>query len=138
MSDLERAIENLSGHSIALCKRESVITHDGRGISPMIELIDNKTDLNGYSAADLIVGKAAALLFIKAGIAEVFAQVMSEAAAKELNDRHIPFKYDKLVKRIINRKGDGICPMEQTVEDIEDPEEAFLALKKKLAELKSK
>ena len=38
--------------------------------------------------------------------------------------------------RIINRKGDGICPMEKAVFDIDDPVQAKAAILARLAEMK--
>lgn len=114
-----------------------MIIDDGRGISPMMKFIAADRDLRGYCAADIIVGKAAAMLFAKAGIAEVYGETMSEAGARFLKSRGIPFSYGTLTEKIMNRKGDDICPMEKTVKNIYDPEEAYLALKQKVAELQS-
>ena len=71
MSDIENAKNALDGHSLALCRDGEIITSDLRGVAPMLSFLDNKTDLSGFSAADLIVGKAAALMCVKAGIKEV-------------------------------------------------------------------
>lgn len=137
MSDIDIAKEHLQGHTICLSRRGEMITDDGRGISPMMKFIAADRDLRGYCAADIIVGKAAAMLFAKAGIAEVYGETMSEAGARFLKSRGIPFSYGTLTEKIMNRKGDDICPMEKTVKNIYDPEEAYLALKQKVAELQS-
>ena len=76
----------------------------------MMKFIGMGKDLKGYSAADMIVGKAAAMLFVKAGICAVHGKVMSEAASEYLEAHHIPHSYDKLTEQIINRTGDNICP----------------------------
>ena len=65
MTDIEIAKRNLEGHSICLCKNGEFFTDDGRGISPMMRFISQGRDLDGYSAADVIVGKAAAMLLSK-------------------------------------------------------------------------
>lgn len=104
----------------------------------MIRFIAEKRDLQGYSVADVIVGKAAAMLFIKAEIAEVYAEVMSEPGYSFLKEHAIPCSYATLTKRIINRKGDGICPMEEAVVGIHDVEQGYLALKSRLAQLQKK
>lgn len=132
MTDIEIAKQNLSGHSICLCKNGDFFTDDGRGISPMMRFIEQGLDLSGYSAADLIVGKAAAMLFVKAEIASVYGAVMSKSAAEFLEKNNVPFSYKELTDRIINRRGDGICPMEQTVEGLDDCEAAYTALREKL------
>lgn len=136
MRDLELAKSHLDGHSICLCKNGNMITDDSRGIAPMMKLIAAGTDLRGYSAADLIVGKAAAMLFAKAGIASVFGAVMSETALHYLEQHGIPAEYNTLTEKIINRLGTDICPMEKTVAAIDDAEQGYAALKQKIAELK--
>lgn len=136
MTDLEIAKANLGDHSICLCKDGSFFTNDGRGISPMMRFIANGHDLSGYAVADQIVGKAAAMLFVKAGITTVHGKIMSAAGQDYLNKHHIPCSWDTLTDKIINRKGDGICPMEKTVTEIEDTEQGYLALKRKLQEMR--
>lgn len=130
------AKENLEGHSICLCLDGNIITDDKKGIAPMLGFIASGTALKGYSAADLIVGKAAAMLFVKAGIAEVFAKTISKPACKYLEKYKIPYSYDILTDSIINRQGTDICPMEKTVTDIDDFEEGYAALTAKVALLK--
>ena len=136
MTDLQIAKANLNGHSICLCKDGKFFTDDGRGISPMMNYLEEKRELRGFSVADVIVGKAAAMLFVKAGIAEVYGEVMSVSARDYLSKHNIPCSFGTLTERIINRKGDGICPMEQAVAETNDCEAGYLALKNRLDELK--
>ena len=77
MTDLERARQLLPGHSIALCRGEERLTDDARGIAPMMNLLAAGQDLHGFSVADLVVGRAAALLFVRAGIVAVYAATLS-------------------------------------------------------------
>lgn len=135
MSDIEKAKKALDGHTIAVALGGKIITSDSRGISPMVEFIERGETLRGGSIADLIVGKAAALLFAYAGIVEVYARVLSTSAAKTLDRFGISFTYGEPVDKIINRNGDGTCPMEQITEHIDDPAAALEAIKNKLAEL---
>lgn len=104
----------------------------------MMKFIGMGKDLKGYSAADMIVGKAAAMLFVKAGICAVHGKVMSEAASEYLEAHHIPHSYDKLTEQIINRTGDNICPMEAAVANISAPEEGYKALFNKIQEMRKK
>ena len=50
-----------------------VITSDKRGVAPMLDFLREGKRFVGYSAADRVVGKSAAMLFIKAGIKEIYA-----------------------------------------------------------------
>lgn len=136
--DMARAKQNLPGHSLCLCKGDSILKHDGRGISPMMEYLERGIVLCGYSAADVIVGKAAAMLFVKAGIREVYGEVMSEAGAEFLDAHGIPYSYGTLTPKIINRAGTGICPMEEAVTDITDCEKGYKKLILRRKELAAK
>ena len=136
MNDLEKAKENLAGHTICLCKDGKLITSDRRGIAPMMGFIAEGLDLKGYSVADLIVGKAAAMLFAKCKIKRVFAKTLSESGKKMLALHGIECEYGLLVDRIINRDGTDICPMEKTVANTDDTEEGYLLLKEKLQSMK--
>lgn len=137
MTDTELAVKSLSGHSIALCRNGEVITDDGRGISPMMKFIAQGRDLSGYSAADLIVGKAAAMLFVMVGIVSVHGVTMSRAGKDYLKSHGVPCTCDVLTEKIIDRSGKDICPMEKTVADISDAEAGYAALKKRIEEMRS-
>lgn len=132
MTDLELAKNNLAGHTICLCKGGEFIFSGKRGIAPMMGFIASGTDLNGYSVADIVVGKAAALLFVKCGIKAVFAKTLSESGKSVLEKYAIPYEYGTLTGKIINRDGTDICPMEKTVSNTDDPEQAYILLKEKL------
>lgn len=120
-----------------------VITRDGRtlyvsresGIRPLLEIIRQGTDVSGGDAADRIVGKAAALLYARMGVARVRAVVMSRSGLSVLESRGIPAQYQTLTDAIVNRRGDGPCPMEQAVADLDDPDRAYAALEARVREL---
>lgn len=136
MTDLDTAKEKLGSHSVCFCKNGEYFTCDGRGISPLMKLVEDGRDVSGSAVADIIVGKAAATLFVKMGVAEVYGRVMSKSAAEFLEKNAVPLSYGTLTEKIINRGGDGICPMEQAVTGIDDVDEAYQALKTRLSELK--
>ena len=135
MTDLEIAKNNLEGHTICLCKDGNCLYSESRGISPMMTFIADGVNLTGYSVADIVVGKAAALLFIKCGIKEVYAKTLSKPAQKVLQANGIHVTFQTLTEKIINRAGTDICPMEKTVINTADPDQAYALLKTKLAAL---
>ena len=110
MTDIEKAKEALGTHSIALCKNGKVITSDKRGVAPLAEFIWCSTDISGFSAADRVVGKAAAMLMIKAGITEVFALTISENAERLLKSHGVQVSFMTRAGRIMNRDKTGACP----------------------------
>ena len=133
MTDLQLAKTNLDGHTICLCKNGQCIFSEKRGIAPMMDFIAEGLDLNGYSVADLVVGKAAAMLFVKSGIQNVFARTLS-LSGKEILEMHgVHCEYEILTDKIINRQGTDICPMEKTVLSTQDVEEGYLLLQRQLA-----
>ncbi len=138
MTNIETAEKLLKegGYTCVLCKGSELYTAVERGVKPMLDFIDNGVDLRGFSVADKVVGKAAAMLFCHAGITEVHAEVISKPAVDFLSAKEIPFTYDEAVENIINRRGDGICPMEQATAEISDTEEAIRVIKKRLEELR--
>ena len=135
MTDLTLAKNNLGNHSVCLCKDGECIVDDRRGLSPLVGLISLGADLSGYSVADKVVGKAAALLFVKCNVAVVYAKTLSQSGKAVLDKHGIPVEYDTLADRIINRDGTDMCPMEKTVADCDDPQRAYELIKNKLASL---
>lgn len=138
MTDLQTAIANLDGHTICLCKDGNIITDCKRGIAPMADFLAEGRNLRGYSVADLIVGRAVALLFVKAGMKEVYAKTISEGGAEVLRSRGIPYVYETLTNKIINRQGTDICPMERAVQGVDDPDEAYLRIRGELAKIRNR
>ena len=136
MTDLQTAKNNLSGHTICLCKGDNCLYSESRGISPMMGFIGNGVDLTGYSVADIVVGKAAALLFAGCGIKAVFAKTLSRHGKRILELYGIDCEYEVLTEKIINRAGTDICPMEKAVINTDDPKEAYLILKETLESIR--
>ena len=137
MTDLQIAKKNLSGHTICLCKNGECLYSERRGIAPMMNFIASGANLSGYSVADVVVGKAAALLFVKSGIKRVYAKTLSEHGKRIFELYGVEYEYGILTERIINREGTDMCPMEKAVMITDDPEDAYVILKNKLNELKS-
>ncbi len=119
-----------------MCKGEKIYFSRKTGVSPLIGWIDEKEDLCGFSAADKIVGKASALLFVLCKITSVYACVISTSAIDILNKNNIYYEYSQSVEYIRNRTDTGLCPMEETLKDTEDPIVAFGLLKKKIEEMR--
>lgn len=106
-----------------------------RGVKPLIGFIESGKSFKGFTAADKVVGKAAALLYALMGVSSLYASVISEGALTVCKSFGISVEYGTLTQNIINRRGDGFCPMEQAVADIFDPQTAFNAVKEKLKNL---
>ena len=130
MSELRRAKELLrsGGYTCVVCKGEEIYTSELRGVKPIADLLAGGVELCGASAADKVVGKATAFLYCLMGARSLYAAVISEPALRVLAEAGIAVEYDTLVPNIINRRGDGICPFELAVLDIDDAEEAYAVI----------
>ncbi len=131
MNDIETCKKLLAsgGYTCALVRGKTVYTSDKTGIAPLVGFIDGGIDLRGFSVADKIVGKAAALLYAYMGVSFVYGEVTSATAPEVLARHGIACGYGTLADAIIDRRGDGICPMERAVADIDDPLAAVAAVK---------
>lgn len=135
MTDLECAMAHLPGHTLALCKNGAVQTSDLRGVAPMVGFLREGRDLSGFSAADRVVGKAAAMLMIRAGIRCVFAETISQSARAVLAAHGVAVQYATAIDRILNRDRTGPCPMESAVADTDDVETGVARILQKLDEM---
>ena len=138
MSDLELAKAALIGEATCVLVKDGVQYMSQRsGISPMLGYLAEGAELTGFSAADRIVGKAAAMLFVKAGVYEVYAQVMSVSGRDYLESHGIAASFGVLTDCIVNRKNTGMCPMEQCVLNIDDCNIGYEALLRRVEELRN-
>ena len=135
--DWQKAIQLLEtgGYTCVLCRGASTHTAAERGVKPLVRFLENKIDANGFFAADRVVGKATAYLYVLLGVQCVYAHVMSRSAAEVLEENGITAAYGTLAEHIINRRGDGICPFEAAVLDIHDPHRAYPAIREKMIQM---
>ena len=138
--DREKARDVLvqGGHTCVVCHGEDILTDDRRGVRPLLEFLEQRQDWSSFCAADKVVGKAAAFLYQLMGIRALYAQVVSEPAAKVLQEAGIALTYGTLVPAIRNRTNTGFCPMETAVWEITDPKDALPVLKTTLENLTKK
>ena len=134
MDDFEKAKYLLKKNncSCVICGGSDVIISFEQGIRPLVSLTESGTDFSGFSAADKIVGKAAALLYVLLDIKNVYGGVMSQQASEVFRNSGINFEYAVLTDEIVNRMNTGICPMEDAVRNTYDPSEALSLIKNKL------
>jgi len=137
MTDFERAEAVLTqgGCTVVVCKGAEIRTDTRRGVAPLLAWLDEGADLSGHAAADKVVGKAAAFLYLRLGVTAVYGGVMSRPAYALLTAHGVKTAYGDLVPAIRNRTGDGFCPMETVCLPLADPIVAEQAIRRRLAEL---
>ena len=137
MTDLEHArrILEQDGYTCVLCKGENILCDTRRGVKPLLELLDCGEDLREFSAADKVVGKAAAHLYHLMGVRAVHAGIISAPAKEVLESRGISVTFGQCVPHIQNRTQTGLCPMESAVWSISDSRDALQAIRTTLESL---
>lgn len=105
-------------------------TFSRRGVADLFNLVADESDfLRGASVADRVIGRGAALLLVKGGAREVYAQVISSGALEVLRSAGIETSFGKEVPNIINRTGTDICPVEKLTASTSSPDEAYERIK---------
>lgn len=134
---IEHAKQMLLQHdyTCVLCSPETEYHSTKRGVRPLLDFLESDVDFRGFVAADKIVGAGAAHIYVLLGVSSVWAKVISESGKRVLERYGVVVNSDMVVPHIINRAGDGICPIEAVVGDVEDADEALVLIKKRLAEL---
>ena len=135
-NDLSKARQLLEtgSYTCVFCRGDTLLTDNRRGILPLLDLLRSGQDLRDFSAADKVVGKAAAFLYRLMGIKALYAGVISTPALAVLKE--IPVEFAAEVPAIANRSRTGFCPMETAVWDIDDPLVALAAIETTLAQMK--
>ena len=136
--DLQNAIAALEkeGCTCVLCRGDALYTSHDRGVKPLLDWLESGVEKD-CSAADKVVGRAAAYLYCLLGVRAIYAQIISKPALEVLEQFEIPTRYDRLVAGIRNRSGDGPCPMEAATADATTPDEALSMIRETLEKMRS-
>lgn len=120
--------ENLS---LVIVKKEKVIFETKKqGIGGFLQAIEKlDRDLIGASIADKIVGVAAAMLCVYAGVVSVFARTISKEGTRVLEENNIAYTFEKKVTNILNIYKNDVCPFEKVAMDSRSLDEAYAKLK---------
>jgi hypothetical protein len=131
--DLELAKSKLIKEdlSLVIVKNGKVIFKTSKpGISGFLQTIEKQDkNLVAASAADKIVGVAAAMLCVYAGLSSIFALTVSEAGIKVLEENNIACVFDRKVSNILNRSKTDVCPFEKLAMSSGSADEAYIKLK---------
>ncbi len=101
-------------------------TFHQRGVADLLALCQNDGDfLNGAQMADKVVGKGAAALMVYGGIKEIYTDVISTPALELLQTHGIRVTFQTETDRIVNRKGDGLCPVESLCLNLQSVKEMY-------------
>ena len=140
-AELEKAKADIKiGKHTCIVMRDGVIVREakGRGVSPIVQFLENEPNiLKNSEVADKVIGKAAAMLLVIAGAKYVYGELMSVSGRDFLEKHGVALSYGRCIDVISNRTGNGICPLEKSVMEIDDPHEGYERLKVTIAQLMS-
>lgn len=124
-------ILHAEGCSCVIRNGEKTLICRDRGVRDLFRILsDNPEILNGAYIADKVVGKGAAALMIAGKTARVYADVISRPALTLFGGYDVNVEYGVLTDHIINRKGDGICPVEALCAEADTAEECIPLIEK--------
>ena len=136
LADAKKQIREGKAECVLIRNGSIARVERGRGVSPLLRLYDReKTLMQGAVIVDKVIGRAAAAIAISGKASFVHARIMSEDAQRFLQEHGIPASCELKVHRILNRRRNGLCPLEQSVQGIDDPEQALSAMRRKIAEM---
>lgn len=121
---------------IILKNDEVIYTSTFIGVKPLLLFMQEGTILgenDTLTLVDKVIGKAALLLAVKCGIDRIYTPILSEEALVAAAHYQIPVEAGKIVPYIVNRARDGKCPIETSVMDTLDLDEACENIKGAIA-----
>src|SRR6056297_1694406 len=139
VKDLKKArlLLHMSDVSLVVIKDGEVVDQrKGNGVAPFIDLIESTSaDFSDCVIGDRLLGRASAFLCRYVNASGVYAVKGTKKALAVLLVGGVLGEVDEFIPQVSNRSFDGSCPFERAVTSVESPDEAFVLIKKKLAEL---
>ena len=129
--NLKQAIQLLkeTKSSCIILKNNKInYTSSDSGVKPLLLFLKEKVTLKENDQLiliDKVIGKAALLLAVKCKVQEIYTPIISTLALEAAKYHNIQCTALETVPYIINRKGNGMCPMESSVIDTIDIEQAY-------------
>ena len=118
-----------AGTSVVVARGGVIVaTDEGRGIDPLLRLMD-AGKLSGAVVMDKVIGRAAAAICAEGGAVKVHAVLAGKGAAELFEKRGIPFAAEKTVETILNHAQTDSCPMEKAVSGLDEPKKMIDAIR---------
>lgn len=119
-----------NNYTLVVEKNNNIIFNSKeKGIKCLYNLVSKNPDiLFDADVADTVIGKAAAMLYIRANIKSMDTLLISEDALELLNEVNIEVTYKKITPYIANRDKTGRCPMEKLAESSSNTDELLRKL----------
>lgn len=139
MDEYVRKLDELGLSLMVYEGGEVVFRSASKGVRPHLEAIDALgTRLKGTTMVDKIIGRAAALLILYSGAAEVHAGVISAGGRGLLVAAGVKLAFGEETEHIKTVDGRIYCPFEAMVQGIDDPAQAYHAIVDKMNSFKKR
>ena len=132
--------ENYQDQTCLIYEAETLVyTSSYKGVRPLLEYLKSfGPSPKPLTVVDRIMGRGAVMLAISINASWLKTPIISQPALDLAHGHGLKVEAEKIVPYIINREGNGPCPIETSVLDINDIEEGLLRIKETIAELMSK
>lgn len=121
------------GNICVLCYKGMVFTNNKKGIIPLMEFLDSKFDFSMFSSAHDYIDLHEAILYVKLGIKNIYANKITNSAKELFSKNDIVYHYKENVD---SKSNDYEYQFYEVVKDIDDIDLQIKLLKEKLEELK--
>lgn len=120
-------LEDNQSTCVILKGDEIIYTSSFIGVKPLLMFMKEPKvyEPSELILVDKVIGKAALLLAAKIGITEIYTPVTSLAAITAAKEHQISLNAAEVVPFIENRDKTGMCPIEMSVKNTNDLDEAF-------------
>ncbi|MFR9559362.1 MAG: DUF1893 domain-containing protein [Rikenellaceae bacterium] len=136
MIDLVAQLDN-GNHSCVVANGTDVRCFDQRGVADLHQILSDEPNfLRNSKIADKVVGKGAAAIMIRGGVAQLYTHIISEGALQLFDNTDVTVEYGLCVSHIINRNGSDWCPVEKLCRDIHNVDDIIPLIDKFLIEIK--
>jgi hypothetical protein len=128
--NLAREVLSSDDYSMVVISDGKILNHiKGDGLKPFMKIIDELgDDLEGKVIGDRILGKASAFLCRYSKVKGVYSPQATKTAIAILIIGKIICQADEIITFIKNRNGDGLCPFEKMLQNVETPGKAYKIL----------
>lgn len=144
LMNLQQANQLLEDHKsscIILKNNEIIYTSSYIGVKPLMLFLKEEITLEENDQLiliDKIVGKAALLLAVKSKIHRIYTPIISSLALDAAKHYNVRCQASKKVPYIINREGNGMCPIESSVINTQDLDKALNNIEIAISKLMNK
>lgn len=126
MEQLQLLKMNTDKTCFVLDDEDIIFSSQAKGVKPLKDFYEKYGSSNKpLIVVDRIMGKGAVILASLIGAKAIVTPIISEIALSYAKGQGINAHFVKVVPYIVNRTGDGRCPMETAVLEIDDAKNGY-------------